>query len=324
MSGLRCSTNRSLKVLSGKSHGSLAELCRFTKLILFVSLPLTCIRYVAAWPEVKTIMDQLEKEHGNEKALQIAKGMSFEEVLGVKKWELPSEIQGKILGEVPQFFPRPACERVQNDPTIFTSKHLNTVFQVTEKLDGVSMTAYCISKGSKWHQSLPALPKGSMQENSTSRLGVASAGQDLDERGEDAYWQAAKRICLPEKLRDIGIANVAVQGELIGPTIKDNSLRFHKDASHEFIVFQIFNIDRQEYINAAEVVSICEKMRFPHVPVIGYVRLREFARSLDEILVKAEGVGIYGQTREGFVFKSTRNQFLFKVISNKWLLEQGQ
>lgn len=281
-------------------------------------------RHIEAWPEVKAVIDELEKKHGYKEALRIAMNMSFEGVLGVKKWEIPLNAQGSILGEVPQFFPRPACERVQNISSLFTAKYLNTVFQVTEKLDGVSMTAYCITKDSKWYQSLSALPEGSRQETSTIRLGVASAGQNLDERSENAYWQAAKRMGFPEKLREIGIRNVAVQGELIGPTVKDNSLKFPEDAAHKFIVFQVFDIDRQKYINAAAVEKICINKGWAHVPVIGYTKLKDFARNLDELLVKAEGEGFYGKTREGFVFKSMRDDFVFKVISNKWLLEQGQ
>ncbi|KAJ4394482.1 hypothetical protein N0V93_003700 [Gnomoniopsis smithogilvyi] len=213
------------------------------------------VRHITAWPEVKIVMDDLEEEHGNQKAVQIARGMSFEAILGVKKWGIPCGVQGKVLGEVPQFFPRSACERVQNDPTIFTAKHLDTVFQVTENLDGVSMTAYCITKGSKWHHSLPSLPEGSKQETPTTRFGVASAGQDLDERSNDDYWQAAKMTGIPEKLHKIGISNVAVQGELIGSRVNNNSMNFPSDAPPMFIVFQIFEIDRQEYVNAAEVVA---------------------------------------------------------------------
>lgn len=318
MSGLRCSTNKFLKVLSGESHLSLPS-AYFAQLV-----SLTRDRHIEAWPEVKVIIDELEKRHGKEQALQIAKTMSFEGVLGVKKWEVPFDAQGNILGEVPQFFPRPACERAQNISSLFTAKYLNTTFQITEKLDGVSMTTYCIIKDSKWNQSLPALPEGSTQETSALRLGVASAGQDLDERSNNAYWQAARHMGLPEKLREIGIRNVAVQGELVGSTIKENSLKFPDDAAHEFIVFQVFDIDRQEYINAAAVEKICANMGWSHVPVIAYMKLKDFARSLDELLLKAEGLGVYEQTREGFVFKSMHDDFVFKVISNKWLLEQGQ
>lgn len=85
------------------------------------------------------------------------------------------------------------------------------------------MTAYFTCKGSKWYHSVPRLPEGSIQDTLTARLGVASAGQNLDERGGDAYWQAAKGIGLPAKLLDIGISNVAVQGELIGPTVNETA-----------------------------------------------------------------------------------------------------
>lgn len=283
------------------------------------------VQPVTALPEIKAVLDNLEKEHGHDEGMRIAQGMSFEDVLGVKKWEVPFESKGQILGRVPKFFPRPACERAQNIPDLFGHKHLNTTFQVTEKLDGASMTAYRVALGSRWHQALSALPEGSRQEVAGVRVGVASAAEDLDERGGDVYWRAAKRVGLPAKLGAVGLSNVAVQGELVGPTVKNNSLGFGEDAEHEFIVFQIFDIDKQAYVNSAEVVELCKKLGLPHVPVIGYLRLMEFATSLPELLSKADGASMRGTTREGFVFKSMREEeFAFKVISNKWLLEQGE
>lgn len=283
------------------------------------------VQAVAALPEVKAVLDKLVEEHGLNMGRKMAKEMSFEESLGVKKWEVPFEAKGQILGRVPRFFPRPACERVQNIPDLFSYKHLNTTFQITEKLDGVSMSVYQVVRGSKWHKSLPALAEDSTQLIGEVRIGVASASQDLDEQGNDIYWQAAKNLGLPAKLQQTGMDNVAIQGELIGPTVKNNSLNFAEDAEHEFIVFQIFDIDQQKYVNAATVVGICERLGLPHAPIIGYMRLREFATTLEEILVKAEGMSMRGPTREGFVFKSMRREeFAFKVISNKWLLEQGE
>lgn len=274
-------------------------------------------------PVLKEVLDRLEKDHGVAKAKEIARTMSFEDRLGVKKWEVAFEVQGKILGHAPRFFPRPACERVQNTSDVF-SKNRDTVFQITEKLDGVSMTVYRVATGSKWDMALPELPLASTQRTGGARVGVSSAGQDLDQRANNVYWQAAKRRGLPDKLRQMNIRNVAIQGELIGPSIKNNSLRFPKDAEHDFIIFQIFDIDKQQYINAGEVVDMCVQLELPHVPVIGYMKLREFAASVQEILQKAEGVGSYGQTKEGFVFKSMRGDFAFKAISNQWLLEQGE
>lgn len=283
------------------------------------------VQPIPALPLVKATLDDLVREHGYEKAISIAQSLSFEGILGVKKWEIPFESKGQIFGRVPNFFPRPACERVQNIPDLFLDKRLNTPFQITEKLDGVSMTVYRVVCGSKWHKVLPDLPEGSGQEVKGVRLGVTSASEDLDEQGNDVYWLAAKRSGLPNKLNDLGLGNVAVQGELIGPTVKNNSLNFDENAEHEFVVFQIFDIDKQKFVNAREVADICKRLNLTHVPVVGYMRLKDFATSLDSILSKAEGVGMRGTTREGFVFKSMREEeYAFKVISNRWLLEQGE
>lgn len=188
------------------------------------------------------------------------------------------------------------------------------------------MSVYRVATNSKWHKALPDIPEGSKQETSSSRVGVSSAGKDLDERSNNVYWQAAKRLGLPAKLDQIGLDNVAVQGELIGPTVKNNSLNFGESSEHEFIVFQIFDIDQQAYLASDRVVTICEQLGFPHVPVFGYYTLKSCAGSLEELLAKAEGISMRRTTREGLIFKSMdpRKEFAFKVISNKWLLEQGE
>lgn len=304
------------------------------------------VQHVGAVPAIRALLDRLAAEHHHhhhadaagedededeDEACRHAQQMQLDDVVGVRKWEVPFEAHGKILGRVPTFFPRPAWDRVQNIPGLFsTSKYRNAVFQVTEKLDGVSMTVYRVEADSKWHKALPDLPvpptaatntsRGHQGTSSGYRIGVASAGQDLDERGNDVYWQAAKYLDLPTKINAIGLGlkNVAVQGELIGPTIKNNSLKFPDDAAHEFIIFQIFDVDKQRYVDPAKVVEICARLGLPHVPVFGYLRLRDFATSVHDILANQ------GQTREGFVMKSMSDEFAFKVISNKWLLEQGE
>lgn len=98
------------------------------------------VQHIDALPEVKEILDGLRVEHGQQKATAMAMEIAFDDVLGVKKWEIPFESQGRELGRVPEFFPRPACERAQNIPELFSYKNQNTVFQITEKLDGVSST----------------------------------------------------------------------------------------------------------------------------------------------------------------------------------------
>lgn len=281
---------------------------------------------IGKFPEVKQVLQGLLREHGPIDGMMMAQEMAFEDVLGVKKWELPAEDQGRILGRAPPFFRRPGCERAQNLPDLFTLKYMNDDFQITEKLDGISMTVYRVQKGSRWHACLPALPEGSTQEDDTSRMGVASRTEDLDEKGDSVHWQAVKLIGLLAKIHRLGAPNVAVQGELIGPTIRNNSLGFTPNEPHQFIVFSIYNIDSQKFMDPRKVVQLCSAHRLPHVPVVGKFKLSEFATSLRDLLGKADGVGYRGKTREGLVFKALyrRDEFAFKVISNKWLLEKGE
>ncbi|KUI66907.1 hypothetical protein VM1G_02237 [Cytospora mali] len=279
---------------------------------------------IEKFPEVRDVLQGLLKEHGPVNGMRMAQEMAFEDILGVKKWEHPVGAQGPVLGRAPPFFHQPGCGRAQNIPELFTAKYLNVDFQVTEKIDGVSMTVYRVQKGSQWHTSLPVLPEGSTQEDDIARVGVASRTEDLDEKGDSAYWQAAKQIDLPSKIHKIGIPNLAIQGELIGPTIRNNSLGFAPDEPHQFIVFQIYNIDTQRCLDPRRVVQLCEAHGLPHVPVIGKVQLKDYATSFREILPKADGMGFRAQPREGLVFKMCGDEFAFKVISIRWLLEKGE
>lgn len=281
---------------------------------------------IERFPEVQEVLEGLLKEHGEDEGMRRAQEMAFEDLLGVTKWGPTGEVQGKILGRAPAFFHRPGCSRAQNLPELFTRRYLNIEFQVTEKIDGVSMTVYRVQKGSPWHASLPDLPQGSTQEDETARVGVASRTDDLDEKGDSVYWQAARLIDLPSKMEKMDPPNIAVQGELIGPTVRNNSLGFGPEEPHQFVVFQIYNIDTQKWLDPRRVAHICETHGLPHVPIIGRFRLGDFATSLKELLDRADGVGYRGRTREGLVFKAFahREEFAFKVISNKWLLEHGE
>jgi RNA ligase (TIGR02306 family) len=112
--------------------------------------------------------------------------------------------------------------------------------------------------------------------------------------------------------------SIAVQGEIMGPGIQGNREDF-KDV--QFFVFDIFDIDRQCYVDKDDRHDILAQLKLPHVPIL------QEATTLDELgitnvaelLAFAEGPSINHKVREGLVFKRVDGGFSFKAISNKFL-----
>lgn len=154
------------------------------------------------------------------------------------------------------------------------------------------------------------------------RVGVCSRTQDWLENGENLFWKIALELDLPNKIQKIG-RDVAVQGELVGSTILGNSMGF-ADGEHAFLVFAIWDIDRQRYMSVKETKAICNKLDMPHTPIIGYSKLNQFASGMNDLVNKAGGMGMKGRVREGLVFKTMDGQKQFKVISNTWLIQRGE
>ncbi|KAI1211159.1 RNA ligase-domain-containing protein [Annulohypoxylon truncatum] len=293
-----------------------------TTMIICKHLSQGLIFHLDKFAEFYDLYSRMKTFYGKELTEMIITKMSFEGILGVKKWENIGYGDPTPKFHCPPiFFPQPGCERVQNLPDLFKD-HGEKTWQITEKLDGIPMSVYAIEKNSKWHSLLPPLPDGS-QQIETTRIGICNRTQDLVESSTSLYWKVAKQQCIIERIRQIR-ENIVVQGELCGFDIMDNSIGFEPD-QHVFFVFGIFSIDDQEYLRPEEVKDICDKLGWDHVPIIcSSTMLSTFADNIHDLLLKAEGVGMKGRTREGLVFKTHDACFSFKAISNSWLLETGK
>ena len=125
---------------------------------------------------------------------------------------------------------------------------------------------------------------------------------------------------LPELLKG---SEIAIQGELCGPGIQEN---YEKLEEHDFFVFDVFSITRQEYLSPQEREDILKYLagkglRFKTVPFIGNASLNQFT-SIDDYLAFAEGPSLINPKREGVVFKRLDGKDSFKVISNQYLLKE--
>lgn len=221
------------------------------------------------------------------------------DILNVVKYEppIPVQLAGDTKGPFPCFIKKTDQERIQNLPDILET-YGKDVFEITEKLDGSSMTVY----------------------KYMGEKGVCSRNQELKETESNTFWRVTKANKLMEALDTLG-RDLALQGELIGEGIQGNP---HKIKGQNFFLFDILNLEKFEYLSVTargEVLKELSRQGFDikTVPLVGHVSLNLY-KSTEEILAAANSQdGIF---REGLVFKRMDGAFSFKAISNNYLLNE--
>lgn len=246
------------------------------------------------------------------------------EILGIQKWEapIPAQLQGQAAGMFPtSLIPKTDQERIQNcfgeiqkkakrfatekvwnaetqtledHPVVIPADFKEPTYEVTMKLDGSSCTIF------RWE----------------GELRVCSRNLELkinDENKDNTF--VAMALLLADSIPD----GFAFQGELMGEGIQGNREGFK---GHRFIVFDIFDIQKHEYLSPALRRHAAEWRGIEHVPVIGTDW--KAPNSVEEGLALAEGPSINHKIREGLVWKCNEDpSFSFKTISNKYLLSGG-
>ena len=237
-----------------------------------------------------------------DKVGEIYEGMDVSELLGITKYEapIPAELAGEVKGMFPSQIPKTDQERIQNlSAELEVWKTENLSWEVTEKLDGSSMTVYRID----------------------DYVGVCSRNLDLKRNPDNSLWRAAIRHDLEEKLKIAG-GNIAVQGELIGNGIQGNKYQMR---DQDFYVYDIYDIDAGRYYTPAERQTFVAEYKLNHCPVLH--SNTELIDSVESLLKLAEGksvMGTVGCEREGLVFKCNEKSVSFKAISNRFLLKGGE
>lgn len=227
-------------------------------------------------------------------------GDDVTELLGIKKWEkpIPAQLAGQVRGNFPSQIPKTDQERVQNlKKEIDICIKDNVSFEVTEKLEGSSMTCYLIN----------------------GEFGVCSRNLDLKRDENNSFWKVAIEQDIEGKMRDMDMStDFAIQGELIGPGVQGNIYNLNK---LDFYVFDVYDIQTGEYLTPDVRQAFVREMGLNHVPVLGNnVVLPE---NMEELIDSAECKSVLANVeREGIVFKERFGQFSFKVISNKYLMSE--
>jgi len=227
-------------------------------------------------------------------------GEDVAEALGIIKWEMPipAQLAGVMKGPFPSVIPKTDQERVQNlVEEIRAACDASSQFEITEKLEGSSMTVYRIQ----------------------GEFGVCSRNIDLLRDPNNSLWATAIAENIEEKMREVDEHwDFAIQGELIGPGIQNNIYKLSKP---EFHVYDVYNIQQGKYLDCDNRRGLIERMKLKHVPVIAIDKDLGVG-SVENILTWAEGASKLNpnQEREGIVFKHIKGGMSFKAISNKYLL----
>jgi RNA ligase (TIGR02306 family) len=230
-------------------------------------------------------------------------GLDVSDELGIQKWEapVPAQLAGQVRGNFPGFISKTDQTRIQNLVEELKEWQDNPQFtwEVTEKLDGSSMTVYVCD----------------------AEEGVCSRNLDLKRDEANSFWSVAIREDLIAKIRSTG-RNLALQGELIGEGIQKNPYGIR---GQDFRLYDIYDIDRGDYMSPAERRVFADTHGIAHVPVISTeMVIQEHVQGL---LTMAEGKSVLRpmRDREGLVFKcNTFGGPSFKAVSNKWLLNGGE
>jgi len=224
-------------------------------------------------------------------------GTELTEYLGIQKWEppIPAQLQGMMKGNFPHFIPRTDQLRVQNLRKEYEYYQPFT-YEVTEKLEGTSMTCY-ISDG---------------------EFNVCSRNVNLKENEGNTYWDVARNYNIEEKLREFGYDNIAIQSEILGPAIQGNIYKLNE---HQFFVFDIYDIKKGRYFTPEERQEFCKKLEFRHAPFEGTIELKNL--TIENIISIADGFSQLNNKvlREGIVLKSLCGTHHFKSVSNQYLLK---
>jgi RNA ligase (TIGR02306 family) len=227
--------------------------------------------------------------------------------LGITKYEapIPAALAGEVKGMFPTVIPKTDQERVQNLKYELSEwlAEDELHWEVTEKLEGSSMTVYCID----------------------GVVGVCSRNLDLKRFEENSLWRAAIKYDFETFMPKLN-RNIAVQGELVGNGIQGN---IYQMRDQDFLVYDIYDIDAGRYFTPAERKAFVAEHKLNHCPVLAYsARLTDTLGLTDmtQVLKFAEGksvMGLIGCEREGLVFKCHERSVSFKAISNKYLLKHG-
>ena len=237
-------------------------------------------------------------------------GEDVTELLGITKYEppVPISLEGQVVGKRPGFVYKTEEIRVQSEPALLEELTGKEVY-ISTKIDGTSMSVFFVHNP---------------EDEEEGSFGVCGRRYEMKPSDKCAYWRAARKLDLYNKLSVLNCESIVIQGELAGPGINKNRPGL-KDTN--LFVFNVW-VDGK-FVGVKEMVTVCEKLGLNTVPI---EEVMMFEHSLEWLLERAKGK--YAGTnneKEGIVIRPTTpclspllgfRQLSVKIINNNFLLKE--
>ena len=278
-----------------------------------------------------------------------------------------ARLGAKLVGDLggglkpwPSFLVKSDQDRIQNKTVAFnTIKENNEDMEVTYKLDGSSMTVFCVDADGLrtgvcsrnyelgtsfkiwsfidqlryWIGSLFIRNRNFFKRDHwfdregkfRFKLNVPDWVKG-DKPDDNDFIRVTTEEGIIDKLIEYQESTgryITLQGELIGPSIQGN---FEEVDKHAYFVYSVYE-NGSTRLRPKEAREVVAQLGLNYVPVFNAEWKPEAHISVKDILDMAEGPSAFKNKRgyrEGFVFDCNQRDVSFKAISNKYLLKSEE
>lgn len=233
-------------------------------------------------------------------------GDDVTELLGIRKWEVEERVtsSGTVIGDFPVGIPKTDELRVQSYPELINEFKQVPAYYISTKMDGTSVTMY-------WKD---------------GHFGVCGRNYEYADDEKCAMWKYAHEHSIPERLAELGLSDVALQGEFCGAGIQKNRLKL---ARPEWYVFTVIDLFTRRRYSLHKMQELCETLRLKMVPI--EEETTDFSYdSVEQLLERAKGKYDSGMNKEGIVIRpvepvystTIEGPLSMKVLNNDYLLKE--
>ena len=233
-------------------------------------------------------------------------GADVTDLLGIRKWEIEERVttSGTVIGDFPSFITKTDELRVQSYPGLIDEFRQVPEYYISTKMDGTSVTMY----------------------HKDGHFGVCGRNYEYADDEKCAMWQYAHEHRIPERAEELGITDIAIQGEFCGAGIQNNRLKLVRP---EWYVFTVVDLTTGRRVPLPKMQDLCEKLGLKMVPI--EERGSDFPYStIEELLKRAKGKYASGMNKEGIVIRpvepvysrTIEGPLSMKVLNNDYLLKE--